>query len=67
MKVKILCEFDVTSDEEDLDENAAKSAASLAAYDFLSLVEFGDRVTPAVTVHVDGFGECEVSIGEDHE
>lgn len=71
MKVKILVEFEVTTDVEDgeLTEDVAKSAASQAAYDFLSFVKVSGRTTDveSVEVHVDGFGECKVSIGEDHE
>lgn len=68
MKVKILCEFEVTCDDEDeLSEDVAK-AAEQAAYDYLSFVEISGRSTDveSVTVHVDGFGKCTVSIGEEH-
>jgi len=69
MKVKILCEFEVTSDEEDeLTEDVAKSAAEQAAFDFLAFVTVSGRNTDvdSVKVHVDGFGKCDVSIGEEH-
>ncbi len=70
MKVKILCEFEVEGlEDEALDENAAKGAASQAAYDYLSLVKVSGHGSDvqSVTVHVDGYGECRVSLGEDHE
>ena len=72
MKVKILIEFEVTTDldEEEhgeLTENRAKSAASQAAWDHLCLTETGQNPVERVTVHVDGFGECEVKVGEAHE
>ena len=70
MKVKILVEFEVESlEDEDLTENHAKGAASMATYDYLSLVKVSGYTsdTPVVQVHVDGFGECRVSLGEDHE
>lgn len=72
MKVKILCEFDVTSADvcdDNFDERTAKAAASLAAHNFLSLVEISgySSDTESVTIHVDGFGECEVSLGDDHD
>ena len=69
MKVKILCEFEVESDEGGLTPEVAKSAASSAAWNYLTLIEcsgYGTD-TQAVTVHVDGFGECRVSLGDDHE
>ena len=71
MRVKILVEFDVEPEEdpEAFDEAVAKGAASLAAYDYLALVKVSGYTSDAesVTVHVDGFGECRVKIGEDHE
>lgn len=71
MKVKIWIEFEVEAvdDDEELTEDIAKSAASVAAYDFLSFVKVSGMSTDSeqVDVHVDGFGECKVSIGEDHE
>lgn len=76
MKVKILVEFEVEpvddegwDDDDQHNEQVAKSAASLAAYDYLSLVEVSGYSTDTdkVTVHVDGFGECLVSLGENHE
>ena len=73
MKVKIAIEFEVEPADDDccdeLTENEAKSAASVAAYDYLSLVKVsgysGD--SESVEVHVDGFGKCRVSIGQDRE
>lgn len=67
--VKLLVEFIVESDEEELSETQAKSAASQAAYDFLSFctVSGVNTDTEEVTVHVDGFGECRVRLGDDHE
>jgi len=72
MKVKILIEFDVTTDldEEEhgeLTEARAKSAASQAAYDNLVLTRNGPHVHDDVEVHVDGFGDCTVKLGEDHQ
>lgn len=73
MKVKILIEFEVFNLEEgdvnDVTEAVAKSAASMAAYDHLCFTENLGRSAgvETVQVHVDGHGECEVKIGEDHE
>jgi len=71
MKVKLLVEFDVTSevDGDELSEAHAKSAASQAVYDYLALVKVSGYTSEAdeVTVHVDGYGACEVKLGEDHE
>jgi len=74
MKVKLLIEFEVTTDlDEDehgeLTENRAKSAASEAAYQYLAFVKIAGHTSAAddVEVHVDGFGDCTVKLGEDHE
>lgn len=69
MKVKILCEFNVESKEKGLTEKIAKDAAGLAAFNYLSFVKISGVTTDieSVTVFVDGFGDCQVSIGEDHE
>jgi hypothetical protein len=74
MKVKIGIEFEVSTDlDEDeygeLTENRAKSAASQAAYDYLSFVKISGFSSDAesVEVDVDGFGECKVQLGEDHD
>ena len=71
MKVKLLVEFDVKPvvDEDGFDERVAKSAASQAAYDFLTFCTVSgiNTDTDEVTVHVEGFGECKVRLGEDHE
>ena len=74
MKVKILIEFEVSTDldEEEhgeLTQNHATSAASLAAFDYLSFVAMSGYSTDpeSVEVHVDGFGPCTVKIGEDHQ
>jgi len=69
MKVKILVEFEVEALENkaDLDEAAAKAAASIAAYDHLALTWNGQDLTGQAIVFVDGFGECSVAVGEDHE
>lgn len=66
MKVKILIEFEVDDTDE---ESVAKSAASMAAYDFLSFctVSGVNTDTDEVQVHVDGHGEFTVRLGEDHE
>jgi len=64
MKVQIMVAFEVSSDEGELDEKTAKAAAEQAAFDFLSLVTVSgvNTDTEEVTVHVDGFGDCTVSI-----
>lgn len=67
MKVKILVEFDVPETD---DENIAKSAASMAAHNFLAID--GGEYAEACTVHVDGHSEDEtgeylVRLGDDHE
>ena len=72
MKVKIAIEFEVEAvgdDEDELTENIAKSAASVAAYDYLSLVRISGYTSDesSVEVHAEGFGKCKVSIGQDHE
>ena len=69
MKVKILVEFDVEGDGEGFNEGVAKAAASLSAYNFLTFCKVSGRNTDVdeVEVHVDGYGECKVRLGEDHE
>lgn len=64
MKVKILIEFDVHSRvyTRELTEAQAKSAASEAAWQHLTFTETGANPIDAVTVHVDGYGECEVRV-----
>ena len=66
MKVKILVEFDVPGTD---DEQVAKGAASMAAYDYLSFctVSGVNTDTEEVEVHVDGHGEFAVRLGTDHE
>jgi len=66
MKVKILVEFEVPKAE---DENVAKSAASMAAYEYLAFCSAIDvnRGREECEVHVDGYGKYKVRIGEDHE
>lgn len=66
MKVKIGVEFDVSGVDE---EDVAKAAASLAAYNYLTFCEIsGVRTdTDEVTVHVDGYGKCTVRLGENHD
>ena len=70
-KVKILVEFKVqpVDDDEEFTEEVAKAAASLAVYDFLSFVKVAGHSSESefVEVHVDGFGQCDVALGEDHE
>ena len=68
MKVKILVEFEVKHEEEDeITENQAKDAATLAAWHHLVFTGNGLNVTKQVAVFVDGFGECSVKLGEEHE
>jgi len=70
MEVELRCTFIVESVEgEELTENEAKSAASLAAWNHLTLIENSGQSTDveSVVVHVDGFGKCKVSLGEEHE
>ncbi len=64
MKVKILVEFDVAFCD---DEDVARSAASMAVYDYLSFCT-ATGVNPGTDeceVHVDGHGRFEVRLGED--
>lgn len=66
MRVKILIEFDVDTDE----ENIAKSAASQAAYDYLTFCTVSGMNTECdeVEVEVDGCEEpVTVRLGDDHE
>lgn len=69
MKVKIQIEFEVEGFDDELDEQQAKSAASLAAYDYLSFCTATgvNAGTEECKVHVDGYGECLVTIGADHD
>lgn len=76
MKVKILVEFEIEAkvdiqgkdfDNDALNENVCKSAASMAAWNNVCLTANGQDVTKEVEVHVDGFGKCKVKIGEEHE
>jgi hypothetical protein len=66
MKTKILIEFDVPDTD---DEFVAKSAASQAAYNFLTFctVSGVNTDTDEVDVHVDGYGRYKVQLGTDHE
>ena len=66
MKVTIQVSFEVSSEEEELNEMVARAAAEQAAYDYLSLVTVSgvNTDTSEVTVHVDGFGECLVSLAD---
>jgi hypothetical protein len=71
MKVKLLVEFEVEGlepeDEAEMLESHAKSAASEAAYQVLCLTRNGVHVHDDVEVHADGYGNCCVKLGEDHE
>ena len=60
------CTFVVTSDD-DLDDETAKAAASVAAWDHLGLLDAAARQVDSVKVHVDGFGACKVEVGDEHE
>ncbi len=63
MHVKIKIEFEVDTD----DETIARSAASMAAWDFLTLSETGESCVDEVTVYVDGHGDRTVKMGQDHD
>ncbi|MCZ6868058.1 MAG: hypothetical protein O7G84_00980 [Gammaproteobacteria bacterium] len=66
MKVKILVEFNVPGTD---DESVARGAASMAAHEWLTVCEIGGgsmRIDKC-TVHVDGHGEFEVMVGDDHD
>lgn len=65
MRIKIEVEFEVTSDEEGLTEDEARDAAEMAVFHNLAFTNNGEDVTDQVTQHVDGFGECEISIPTD--
>lgn len=73
MKVKILVEFEVETELDDIEhgeltESRARSAASEAAYQHLCFTKnIGFASLESIEVDVDGFGECTVRIGEDHE
>jgi hypothetical protein len=74
MKIKIGVEFDVKGleDEEEcgpLTQQVAKGAASMAAFDYLSFCTISgvNTDTDEVKVNVDGYGECIVRLGEDHD
>lgn len=73
MKVKILIEFDVepvnASEDGELGCEWAKGAASMAAHEHLTFNTpgNGNYGTEDCIVHVDGYGECLVKIGTDHE
>lgn len=68
MKVKLLIEFEVDDCD---DEDTARSAASMAAYDYLAFCTVTDvnaGTNEVSGVHVDGCDETfTVRIGEDHE
>ena len=68
MRVTIPIEFDVdpACAEDELTENDAKSAADMAAYDYLSFVKISgySSDSESVEVHVDGFGMCVVSLAK---
>jgi hypothetical protein len=68
MQVKIEVQFEVETDEDDeLTEQQAKDAASLAAFHHLTLIEVSGVTTDTeeVEVHVDGFGKCRVRLSND--
>lgn len=72
MKIKILVEFDVEpldDPDDEFCEQYARSAASQAVYDFLTFctVSGVNTDTDSVEVHAEGFGDCRVKLGEDHE
>ncbi len=64
MKVKILVEFDVPDTD---DEDVAKAAADMAAYEYLAFCTALDinAGRNKCEVHVDGHGAFEVRIGEE--
>lgn len=72
MKIKILCEFEVESLEDEetcgpVTENVARTATSQAVWDYLAFSNTGFDVAESVTVHADGFGLCKVTVGKEHE
>jgi hypothetical protein len=65
MRVQKLITFDVETDVDDdeLTEDIAHAAISSAVWGYLTFVKFsGGRAVDDVEVHVDGFGECVVSM-----
>lgn len=66
MYVTIPIAFAVDTNSDDLDESVAKQAAAEAAHHYLSFVEVSGESTDTefVEVHVDGFGECRVRLGD---
>ena len=64
MKVKVQVAFVVESDEL-LEVHDAQYAAKQAVFHNLALVDMAGQMMPAVDVHVDGVGKCEVSLLED--
>lgn len=67
--VSIPITFTVTSevDDDDLTQQRAEEAAETAARDFLAFVKVSGQSTDCdeVEVHVEGFGECTVSIEDE--
>lgn len=69
MKVKIMVEFDVDGlEDHELTESDARSAASQAAYDYLTFCTVSGYNDDAdeVEVTADGYGKCSVRLGDDH-
>jgi len=69
-KVKVAVQFEVEGlevgmDVDELTEDQARSAVLRAAYDHFEFSS-GGVTSDAVTVHVDGYGECRVNLGTDH-
>ncbi len=64
MKVNIMVEFDVESEEDGFDEKEAKAAASVAAWDYLCLTRNGQDVADDAEVHVDGVGKFTVKVAD---
>jgi len=68
MEVELRVTFIIESaDGEEMTENDAKSAASLAAWNNLVLTRNGRDIAGSVRVHVDGLGQCDVTVGDGHE
>lgn len=66
MKVSVPIDFEVESDEGEVDREIAEVAAFQASYDYLSFTKISGYSTDSeeVEVHIDGFGKCRVRLVE---